>query len=76
MQITIRLVGMLRLDRFKQRAFDVPEGASVSETLKELSVSLEQMKICLVSINGKRSKLDAVLKSGDVLEAFLPVGEG
>jgi len=76
MKVTVKLLGMLRKDRFKQQDFDIPEGTSAGNLLNELSVHLEEMKVCIITINGEKSGPDTVLKGGDELMAFLPFGEG
>jgi len=53
---------------------EAPEGATVAQVLEELEVPLKEAKIILV--NGLHAKPETVLKEGDRLSVFPPVGGG
>ena len=53
---------------------DVEEGTTVSELLSQLGVPAQSAK--LIFLDGIHSDLDAVLKDGDRLGIFPPVGGG
>ena len=53
---------------------DVEEGTTVSELLRQLGVPTRSAK--LIFLDGIHSDLDAVLKEGDRLGIFPPVGGG
>ncbi|GAF90853.1 unnamed protein product [marine sediment metagenome] len=53
---------------------DVEEGTTVSELLHQLGVPTQSVK--LIFLDGIHSDLDAVLKEGNRLGVFPPVGGG
>ena len=55
---------------------ELPEGSRVSDVLKMIKCSPLKAKLLLVSVNGERSKIDRVLKDGDVVGFFAPVSGG
>ena len=55
---------------------EIPEGSSVRDVLKLIKCSPVKARLLLVSVNGERSKLDKVLKEGDVVGFFIPVSGG
>ena len=54
--------------------FEVRDGAQVRALLQELGIPPEPVK--LVFINGRRATLDTILKDGDRLGVFPPIGGG
>jgi molybdopterin converting factor small subunit len=55
---------------------DLPEGSTVGDVLMTIKCSPLKAKLLLVSVNGERSKLDRVLKDGDVVGFFSLVSGG
>ena len=55
---------------------EIPEGSTVRDVLKIIKCSPVKARLLLVSVNGERSKLDNVLKDGDVVGFFIPVSGG
>ncbi|MBR3330899.1 MAG: MoaD/ThiS family protein [Mogibacterium sp.] len=55
---------------------DLPEGSTVGDVLKLIKCSPLKAKLLLVSVNGEHSKLDHVLKEGDVIGFFTLVSGG
>ena len=53
---------------------EVPEGSCVEDLIRELTIPHETVK--LIFINGKKAERDQVLKDGDRLGLFPPVGGG
>jgi sulfur carrier protein ThiS len=53
---------------------DVAEGTTVNELLRQLGVPTQSAK--LIFLDGIHSNLDAVLKEGNRLGVFPPVGGG
>lgn len=53
---------------------DVPEGCTAAELAERLSIPVGEIKI--VMINGRQSALDQVLRDGDRVAYFPPVGGG
>ncbi len=55
---------------------DLPAGSTVGDVLKVIKCSPVKAKLLLVSVNGERSKIDHVLKDGDVVGFFSLVSGG
>ena len=73
MQITIRLYGVLRIDRFKEEVCEYPDGTSVQVIVDELE--FPDHLFDLVLINGVHARVEDVLKDGDTL-SLLPLLDG
>ena len=54
----------------------LPEGARLIDALRLVRVGPVKAKLLLVSVNGERAKLDAVLHDGDVVGFFALVAGG
>ena len=74
MHVTVKLFATFRDGRFKVEEMDLPEGTSVLEVIQPLNIKPEELAICLQ--NGKDAKEYTVLKDGDTLALFPPVGGG
>ena len=74
MRVTVKLFATFRDGRFKVEEMELPEGTSVLEVIQPLNIKSEDLAICLR--NGKDAKEDTVLKDGDTLALFPPVGGG
>ena len=73
--ITVKLFATLTpLTPENSDAYPVPEGATVHDVIRALSVPEEDAK--LIFINGRKAEFDTPLKSGDRLGIFPPVGGG
>lgn len=70
MQITVRLIGAFRIDRFRERVTDYPVGTRVDEIVEELQIPRRALGTVL--INGLHSGIHEPLKDGDTL-ALLPI---
>lgn len=55
---------------------ELPEGCTVRSVLKIIKCNPLKAKLLLVSVNGERTKLDRVLKDGDVVGFFSPISGG
>ena len=55
---------------------DLPEGMTVSELLSDCSVKEEHKKYILVFVDEKKRDIHHILKDGEVLSLYLPVGGG
>lgn len=55
---------------------DLPEGSTVGDVLRIIKCSPVRAKLLLVSVNGEHSKLDYVLRDGDVVGFFSLVSGG
>ena len=74
MKIELRLFATLREKRQKVTTLEVPEGTSAEELVDSLEIP--QSEIAILMINGRHSKLNAILQDGDVISLFPPVGGG
>jgi len=73
-RVTVKLFASFRDGRFKVEERNLPEGTSVLDIIQPLNIKPEEIAICL--LNGKDAKEHTVLKDGDTLALFPPVGGG
>ena len=73
MKITIRLVGLFRTDRFKEKVLEYASGTSVVEVIDNLQLPKDVLGITL--INGVHAGEQDILKDGDTL-SILPLLDG
>jgi molybdopterin converting factor subunit 1 len=81
MKITVKLFASVRdLCGFDEKEFIVPEGITVDEVLRRLSVSFAELgakkSSLLCAINEEYARPDIALAEGDVLAIFPPVSGG
>lgn len=74
MQVTIKLFATLRENRFDSKTVELPEGTTVLDIVKKLSIS--EKEAAIVFINSKHAGFHIVLQDGDILGMFPPVGGG
>ncbi len=74
MQVTVKLFAILRISRNKESVLELPEGASVSSVLGHLGLTRQDATILMV--NGRHVGPEHILKDGDILSLFPPVGGG
>ena len=74
MKVTVKLFASLRKDRFAVDDFDYQEGAKVGHILASLNIPEEEAAI--IFINSRHGEPDSLLKDGDLLAIFPPVGGG
>ncbi len=74
MQITVKLYGSFRIDRFKEEGCRYPDGSTAQAVVVALGIPVAQADI--VIINDQRASLDYVLNDGDVLALFPMVAGG
>jgi len=72
-QITIKLLGTFRIDRFREEKREYPAGIKVLEIVEELQISSPLSRIVL--INGVHASVDHTLNDGDTL-SLLPIVNG
>ncbi len=73
MQITVSLHGVFRIDRFKLKVLEYPDGSSAQKIIDELQIHAKLLGIIL--INGTHAKAEDTLHNGDTL-MLLPLLEG
>lgn len=74
MRVTIKLFATFRDGRFKVAERELPEGSCVLDVLQPINIKPEEIAICF--LNGKDANEHSVLKDGDTLALFPPVGGG
>ncbi len=74
MHVTVKLFASFREGRFKVEERDLPEESRVLEVLEPLGIIPEEIAICLV--NGQNVNEQHLLKDGDTIALFPPVGGG
>jgi len=74
MQITVKLFATLRKGRFKVSSLELVPGTEVGQVADQLKIPREDL--ALIFVNGRDAELDHVLKEGDTLSLFPPVGGG
>jgi len=70
MQITVRLIGAFRIDRFKEEMIDCSIATSVDEIVQQLQIPRRALGTVL--INGVHARIETPLNEGDTL-ALLPI---
>ena len=73
MQITVKLYGALRTNRFKEQACEYPEDISIQSILDEFEFAEHLLGIIL--INGVHATVADPLNDGDIL-SLLPMIDG
>lgn len=74
MEIEVRLFATFRIDRWKNKKILLDNNMNIRDVLKYLEIKEEALGIAL--INGRHSQSNSVLKDGDVLALFPPIGGG
>lgn len=74
MLIKVRLFATLRDKRGKEVVLDLKEEAQAQELVKLLEIPEKEVAIFL--INGRHGSMDQVLKEGDTVSIFPPIGGG
>lgn len=74
MEIEVRLFATFRKDRWKNKKILFENNVDIRDVLKSLEIKEEALGIAL--INGRHSESDSILKDGDVLALFPPIGGG
>lgn len=75
MKIEVRLFAYFREGRGKKYFMEInEENITPRYILEKLNIKVEEVAILL--INGRDGKIDTLLRDGDVLSLFPPVGGG
>lgn len=73
-KIEVRYFATLRKDGIKKEILSTNEDTTAKELIRDLDISMDDIAILL--INGVRSEPETVLRDGDVISLFPPVGGG
>jgi sulfur carrier protein len=74
MEINVKLFASLRDGRFKSDKAEFKEDSRVYDVIEKYELPFEEVAICYV--NGRDADNDHVLKDGDTVSLFPPVGGG
>ncbi|NLM51781.1 MAG: MoaD/ThiS family protein [Firmicutes bacterium] len=74
MQLTVKLFATLRHNRFKAKIKEFDQGITVEQAIKVLDIPEEE--VSLIMVNGILVQKEYVLKDGDTLALFPPIGGG
>ena len=74
MVVEVKLFATFRKERFNQKELEISEEYSLSELLKQLRISTDEVGILLV--NGRQVLLEQKLAPHDVVSVFPLIGGG
>ena len=74
MKLNVKLFASLREGRFDERDLEFSEGSSVRDVAK--TAGIPEGEIAVIFINARHAELETVLRDGDRLSIFPPVGGG
>lgn len=74
MQIEVRLFATFREGRDKKQKIQINENTSILDIINMLNIDEEEVAIML--LNGRDGTSERVLKDGDIISLFPPVGGG
>lgn len=72
--IEIRYFATLRRNGLKKEVLSFEDGISVSKMLSK--VLIDEKDVAILLVNGIKVSFDKVLKDGDIVSLFPPVGGG
>jgi len=77
MKITLEYLGFLKIESIQSGSVvDVPDGSTAASILDMCKLNGSYRKYIVPIINGERTSHDQVLKEGDRMFIYLPVGGG
>ena len=74
MNVTVKLFADLREGRFKVSDSELADQSRITDVVEGLKIPPEQVAVCFV--NGRDAETDYVIKNGDTVSLFPPVGGG
>lgn len=74
MVVKVRLFATLRIDRGRELMVELNDEYTARAIIDELDI--EEKDVAILMINGRDGLLDTILKTGDVVSIFPPVGGG
>lgn len=74
MEVEVRLFATFREGREKKQKMKISENTTILDIINILKIDEEEVAIML--LNGRDGSSDRVLKDGDILALFPPVGGG
>jgi sulfur carrier protein ThiS len=74
MKVTVKLFATLRKNNLKQQQVEIAENYRIEDIMDEIKITPD--KVAIIMVNGRRTGLDHILKSGDIVSLFPAVGGG
>jgi sulfur carrier protein len=74
LEVNVKLFATLREGRFKVEKAELRHNSRVIDVIEKYDLPLEEVSICYV--NGRDADNDHILKDGDTVSLFPPVGGG
>jgi sulfur carrier protein len=74
LEVNVKLFATLREGRFKVEKTELTDNSRVVDVIQKYDIPLEEVAICYV--NGRDADNDHILKDGDTVSLFPPVGGG
>lgn len=74
MEIEARLFATFREGREKKQKIEISENTTILDIINMLNIDEKEVSIML--LNGRDGTSDRILKDGDILSLFPPVGGG
>ena len=75
--ITVKLYGLLRVESgIRERRIEAERAADVLEDLVVQGIPRNELKVCIILVNGKPGNKRTKLTDGDVVQLLSPVAGG
>ena len=74
MKVKVKLFATLQKNRFKTNEGEYNEGATVAEVCRSLDIP--RNKVSIIFVNNTHADFSRILKEGDELALFPPIGGG
>ena len=74
MRLTVKLFAYFRENRFKQREMDFPEGTTISDIIRSLEITVDEVGVTM--INSRHCTMEQVPQENDQLAIFPAIGGG
>lgn len=74
MEVEVRLFATFREGREKKQKMKINENTTISDIIDTLKI--DEKEVAIMLLNGRDGSSDRVLKDGDIVALFPPVGGG
>lgn len=76
-RVAVHFTGLVNIRNITSgSSMDIPGGTSVSELLSTLGIIEQHKRYLIVMVGGKKVTVSHLLRDGDEIRLFLPVGGG
>jgi molybdopterin converting factor small subunit len=77
MKVTLNYAAVLKLEKVNSGStVDLSEGTTVSQLLSDCCIKEEHKRYILVFVDEKKRDLNYVLRDGEQLNLYMPIGGG